>query len=63
MLPVWMCNCDEPDDYGVAQYCVPALVYVAQDNYTHKGMVNTLVCIAQDNYTHTGNINITVNYG
>ena len=37
MLPVWMCNCDQPDDYGVAQYCIPALVYIAQDNYTHKG--------------------------
>ena len=37
MLPVWMCNCEQPDDYGVAQYCVPALVYIAQDKYTHKG--------------------------
>ena len=37
MLPVWMCNCDQPDEYSVAQYCVPALCYIAQDQYTQKG--------------------------
>jgi hypothetical protein len=34
MLPVWMINCYEPDDYGVAQYCIPALMYIAQDDWT-----------------------------
>ena len=40
MLPVWMLNCKDPDSYGVAQYCVPALVYVAKDNqWTTDGMI------------------------
>ena len=37
MLPVWMINCLEPDEYGVAQYCVPALMYIAQDEWTSPG--------------------------
>lgn len=32
MLPVWMCNSSNPDD--VAQYCVPALTYIAQNRWT-----------------------------
>ena len=38
MLPVWMINCLEPDEYGVAQYCIPALMYIAQDEWTAPGM-------------------------
>ena len=37
MLPVWMVNCSDPNEVGVAQYCIPAVVYVAQDKWTHKG--------------------------
>ncbi|CAH1785850.1 unnamed protein product [Owenia fusiformis] len=36
MLPVWMSNSREPDSYSVAQYCVPALMFVAQDKWTAK---------------------------
>ncbi|XP_070582003.1 titin homolog isoform X2 [Ptychodera flava] len=35
MLPVWMINCCSPSDLGIAQYCVPAVMYVAQDKWTH----------------------------
>ncbi|XP_022101027.1 uncharacterized protein LOC110984804 [Acanthaster planci] len=34
VFPVWMMNCAEPDELGVAQYCIPALMYVAQDKWT-----------------------------
>ncbi|XP_038045613.1 uncharacterized protein LOC119720130 [Patiria miniata] len=34
MFPVWMMNCAEPNELGVAQYCIPALTYVAQDKWT-----------------------------
>ncbi|XP_033642970.1 uncharacterized protein LOC117303038 [Asterias rubens] len=34
VLPVWMSNCATPDELGVAQYCIPALMYVAQDKWT-----------------------------
>ncbi|XP_064649845.1 uncharacterized protein LOC135501590 [Lineus longissimus] len=36
MFPTWLLNCTEPDLYGVAQYCVPALTYIAQDKWTQK---------------------------
>ncbi|XP_041370233.1 uncharacterized protein LOC121384077 [Gigantopelta aegis] len=38
MIPVWMSNCRDPDVLGVAQYCVPALTYIAQDKWTEKGL-------------------------
>ena len=37
MLPVWMSNSTSPDQYGVAQYCVPAIMYIAQDKWLNKG--------------------------
>ena len=42
MLPVWFLNCTEPDELGVAQYCVPAVTYVARDLWTVKGNSFTL---------------------
>ncbi|XP_052093379.1 uncharacterized protein LOC127729595 isoform X5 [Mytilus californianus] len=36
MLPVWMSNSMNPDQYGVAQYCVPAVMYLAQDKWINK---------------------------
>ncbi|XP_013386410.1 uncharacterized protein LOC106155919 isoform X2 [Lingula anatina] len=33
MVPVWMCNSSDPSTLGVAQYCVPAVTYVAQDKW------------------------------
>lgn len=40
VLPVWMMNSkDNPDQYGVAQYCVPALTYIAQDKWITKGKI------------------------
>ncbi|CAG2205616.1 unnamed protein product [Mytilus edulis] len=36
MLPVWMSNSTNPDQYGVAQYCVPAVMYIAQDKWINK---------------------------
>ena len=37
MLPVWFLNCTEPDELGVAQYCIPAVTYVARDAWTLSG--------------------------
>ncbi|XP_055897681.1 uncharacterized protein LOC106078009 isoform X1 [Biomphalaria glabrata] len=34
VLPVWMSNCTNPEDLGVAQYCVPACTYIAKDDMT-----------------------------
>ncbi|XP_077987040.1 uncharacterized protein LOC144441359 [Glandiceps talaboti] len=34
VLPVWMMNCRQPNELGIAQYCVPAVIYVAQDRWT-----------------------------
>ncbi|KAL3872141.1 hypothetical protein ACJMK2_040092 [Sinanodonta woodiana] len=42
VLPVMMCNSLDPEQYGVAQYCVPALTYIAQDDWTEKDI--TLNC-------------------
>ncbi|XP_076090634.1 uncharacterized protein LOC143062752 isoform X2 [Mytilus galloprovincialis] len=36
MLPVWMSNSTNPDQYGIAQYCVPAVMYIAQDKWINK---------------------------
>ncbi|KAK3088094.1 hypothetical protein FSP39_014597 [Pinctada imbricata] len=36
MLPVWMMNSKDPDQFGVAQWCVPAVTYIAQDNWIQK---------------------------
>ncbi|KAJ8039415.1 hypothetical protein HOLleu_17130 [Holothuria leucospilota] len=36
VLPVWMLNCKEPTELGVAQYCVPAVMYIARDEWTHN---------------------------
>jgi hypothetical protein len=32
-----MCNSLNPDKHGVAQHCVPAVVYVAQDDWVASG--------------------------
>ncbi|XP_064616189.1 uncharacterized protein LOC135480309 [Liolophura sinensis] len=37
LFPVWMSNCHDPDNYGVALNCVPAVMYIAQDNWVDKG--------------------------
>ena len=42
MFPVWMSNCYQPEEFGVAQYCVPALTYIALDKWTHTGKVLVL---------------------
>ncbi|XP_045188276.2 uncharacterized protein LOC123546141 isoform X3 [Mercenaria mercenaria] len=34
VLPVWLSNSFDPDSHGVAQYCVPALTYIAQNRWT-----------------------------
>ncbi|XP_022328128.2 uncharacterized protein LOC111127310 isoform X3 [Crassostrea virginica] len=36
MLPVWMTNSTEGDKLGVAQYCVPAVMYIAQQKWIAK---------------------------
>lgn len=36
MLPVWMTNSLEGDKLGVAQYCVPAVMYIAQQKWIAK---------------------------
>lgn len=36
MLPVWMTNSLE-GELGVAQYCVPAVMYIAQQKWIAKG--------------------------
>ncbi|KAH9489873.1 hypothetical protein Btru_051806 [Bulinus truncatus] len=33
VLPVWTSNCSNPDDLGVAQFCVPACTYIARDEF------------------------------
>lgn len=37
VFPVWMLNCASPSEHGVAQYCVPAVLYVAQDEWITHG--------------------------
>lgn len=34
VLPVWFSNSKDPENYGVCQYCVPALTYIAQNDWT-----------------------------
>lgn len=49
MLPVWMMNSKESNEFGVAQYCVPAVMYIAQQEWIAKGRHrNTL----QNRITH-----------
>lgn len=31
---------DDPNEYGVAQYCVPALTFIAQDRWIQTGEAN-----------------------
>ncbi|XP_028394644.1 uncharacterized protein LOC114518835 isoform X2 [Dendronephthya gigantea] len=33
IVPVWMCNSLNPVEHGVCQHCVPAVVYIAQDDW------------------------------
>lgn len=36
-----MLNCASPSEHGVAQYCVPAVLYVAQDEWiTHGNLLD-----------------------
>ena len=38
VLPVWMSEVSgSADDLGTAKYCVPAVTYIAQDDWTVKG--------------------------
>jgi len=37
VLPVWIVNCVEAEELGLAQYCVPAALYIAQDEWTVSG--------------------------
>ena len=39
VVPVWLLNCEESTDLGVAQYCVPAVAYVAKDHRTHTSKI------------------------
>ncbi|XP_078604259.1 uncharacterized protein LOC144878002 isoform X2 [Branchiostoma floridae x Branchiostoma japonicum] len=36
VLPVWVSNCADPTALGVAQFCVPAVMYIAQDEWTEE---------------------------
>ncbi|XP_060065807.1 uncharacterized protein LOC132546127 [Ylistrum balloti] len=37
VTPLWLMNSNEdPNEYGVAQYCVPALTFIAQDRWIEK---------------------------
>ena len=45
VLPVWMLNCSEPDELGIAQYCVAALTYVAKNQCTQQGVWGDLRCL------------------
>ena len=46
MFPTWMSNCYEPEKFGVAQYCVPALTYIAKDKWTHTGKLKLQATIS-----------------
>jgi hypothetical protein len=39
ILPVWLLNCSSADGLGVAQYCVPALMYIAQNEWIDEGVL------------------------
>ena len=41
VLPVWFSNSKDPENYGVCQYCVPALTYIAQNDWTETGKINS----------------------
>ena len=43
VLPVWFSNSRDPDQYGVCQYCVPALTFIAQNQWTETG--NYSICL------------------
>ncbi|XP_046547907.1 LOW QUALITY PROTEIN: uncharacterized protein LOC124257808 [Haliotis rubra] len=48
VLPVWMSNTTDPDKLGVAQYCVPAVIYIAQDQWVDRdGGLSTEYSISQ----------------
>ncbi|XP_048245117.1 uncharacterized protein LOC124119811 isoform X1 [Haliotis rufescens] len=48
VLPVWMSNTTDPDKLGVAQYCVPATIYIAQDEWVDRdGGLSTEYSISQ----------------
>lgn len=44
VFPVWMLNCASPSEHGVAQYCVPAVFYVAQDEWITHDSSQKLDC-------------------
>ena len=37
VVPVWMLNCASPSEHGIAQYCIPAVSYIAQDEWIVNG--------------------------
>ena len=45
VVPVWLLNCEESTDLGVAQYCVPAVAYVAKDHRTHTSKIYLVLSI------------------
>ncbi|XP_071948392.1 uncharacterized protein [Antedon mediterranea] len=40
-FPVWMINSNDPDALGIAQYCIPAVMYIATDKWTTTDMTLT----------------------
>ncbi|PFX21196.1 hypothetical protein AWC38_SpisGene14322 [Stylophora pistillata] len=44
VVPVWMLNCTSPSEHGVAQYCVPAVSYIAQDKWIVNDSSQKLEC-------------------
>jgi len=53
LLPVWVCNSSDPENYSIAQYCVPAVTYIAQDAWlsterqsSTEGNYNVRQCIS-----------------
>ncbi|KAL9988441.1 hypothetical protein ACROYT_G002886 [Oculina patagonica] len=44
VFPVWMLNCTSPSEHGVAQHCVPAVLYVAQDEWVTHDSSQKLDC-------------------
>ena len=41
-----MLNCKEPGQHGVAQYCVPAVLYIAQDEWLVQGMKYIMILLS-----------------
>ncbi|EDO44236.1 predicted protein [Nematostella vectensis] len=44
VVPVWMANSYQPSELGVAQYCVPAVAYVAEQDWVETDAPEQLDC-------------------